>query len=631
MLEQLAQEIRAARRGPTEPTLFERAADALALDPISRRRFLGRLSRSSNPRWSLLHGLISHLGSSDGGALADYFPMGPPLLGRDEAHLGPLFLGLGLSPQVIEHLFADARLQAFGRGLDDHSAPSDPALALRWAERAERHACPSLEGLKHLATILGDRTPSWLRGVLLDLGALEAMAKGERALTPTRGQLETCLSLIARGWALGQPTSRLGLECTPTPGWFRRESLSAIAPQAGWSDFPIALEAAATRGQSARLRALLSIDRWSPTPASTSTLDPRRHELAYTLTAAAYWWLADRPELARAQRDNASQLALRYGLDPSELPEHHWAGFEAIADGLSLPGDPRNDRLYWWMGQPQAHLELAERLLEEDYGPVFRALHVGSADGSQTLYLAAALDRAIGRKPTRLEVHGVDAGWVPPIDAAGIELDQSHPAYATGWPLLEEELLGDGVHQSGVPFALRTIISKAQLVAVTAESLPFRREAIGRGPRYRRASDRWQLQAPGRRSIRFTRANLFEPDPFPGRDYQLVLLTHVLPWIRMYETGPAAATQAELLRRAMDALRPVLVPGAIIVLDPLSLLEHEGREWRLLEKDPSEGVAYDYGGRTMIDRSPLEGYRVWVVEPEAGLITPEQLERKLRS
>ena len=81
----------------------------------------------------------------------------------------------------------------------------------------------------------------------------------------------------------------------------------------------------------------------------------------------------------------------------------------------------------------------------------------------------------------------------------------------------------------------------------------------------------------------------------------------------------------------MAILRPVLLPGALVILDPLSLLEHEGKEWRLYEKDPSEGVAYDYRGRRMIDLAPLEGFEVKVVEPEAGLITPEQLRAKLPS
>lgn len=630
MVDGLGEALRALRRGPDPRPHFAHLGPLLSLDPAGARRLTARLSRSINPGWSLLHFLLSYLGSPDGGAISE-LAVGPPFdPARQADPIGTLLQTLGLPAQVVERVLDDALFQAFGRALAGPDTPNDHRLAVRWAERAEHRARPSGEALRKLSCILGDATPAWLRRTLTDLEALEQMAKGAAPLSPTRAQLETCLALVRGGWSVGTPTALLGLECTASPGWFREVPLNGLSTLVGWTEFPARLAAARSAGQSARLRDLLELDRWSPAPAWTSPLDPRRNELCYALTAAGYWWMAGRPDFAESQRKKAGELAELYGLDPGSLPTDSWAGFDAVADGLAIPADPRDDRLYWWMGQPAAHLGLAERLATRSYGPHFRALHVGSADGSQTFFLAAALDHAIGDGATHLEIHGVDAGWIPPIDQASIEFDQSHPAYASSWPVLVEELLGDDSKQ-GVAFRLRRMISDLGLIAPTDESLPFRKVALGRGPRYRRLPSRWQLQAPGQRSLRFFRANLFEADAFPSTGYGLLVLTHVLPWIRMYETGPVQATQAELLEKTMAALRPVLLPGALVILDPLSLLEHEGKEWRLYEKDPSEGVAYDYRERRMIDLSPLEGFEVLIVEPEDGLITPADLQVKLRS
>jgi hypothetical protein len=630
VLDSLGEALRALRRGPDPRPHYDALGPLLGLDSAGARRLTARLSRSINPGWSLLHFLLSYVGSPDGGAISE-LAVGLPFDPRRQADpIGTLLQTLGLPARVIDRVLDDAVFQAFGRTLAGPEAPVDPGLAARWAERFEHRARPSGETLRKLSCIMGDNTPAWLQRTLTDLDALEQMAKGEAPLRPTRAQLETCLALVERGWSVGTPTALLGLECTASPGWFREVALVGLSTLVGWTEFPARLAAARSAGQSARLRDLLELDRWSPAPAWTSPLDPRRNELCYALTAAGYWWMAGRPDFAESQRQKAQALAELYGLDPNLLPTDSWASFDAVADGLAIPADPRDDRLYWWMGQPEAHLQLAELLASRSYGAHFRALHVGSADGSQTLFMAAALDRAIGDGPTQLEIHGLDAGWIPPIDQGSMELDQSHPAYASSWPVLAEELLDDG-HTNGVAFRLRQLLSGIGLLAPTDESLPFRKLALGRGPRYQRLPSRWQLQAPGARSLRFFRANLFEADAFPNTGYGLLVLTHVLPWIRMYETGPVQATQAELLERTMAILRPVLVPGALVILDPLSLLEHEGKEWRLYEKDPSEGVAYDYRGRRMIDLSPLDGFEVKVVEPEAGLITPEQLRAKLPS
>lgn len=630
MVRGLGEALRALRRGPDPRPHFTALGPLLGLDPAGARRLTARLSRSINPGWSLLHFLLSYVGSPDGGAISELAVVPPFDLARQGGPIGALLQALGLPAEVIDQVLDDAAFQAFGRGLSGPDTPTDRGLAERWAARAEQRARPSWETLRKLSCILGEGAPAWLTRTLTDLEALERMAKGEVPLTPNRAQLETCLQLVQQGWSVGTPTALLGLECTSSPGWFREVALNGLSTLVGWTEFPARLAAARTAGQSARLRDLLAVDRWSPAPALTSPLDPRRNELCYALTAAGYWWMAGRLDFAESQRQKAQALAELYGLDPESLPTDSWAGFDAVADGLAIPADPRDDRLYWWMGQPTAHLELADLLAERSYGPHFRALHVGSADGSQTLFLAAALDRAIGDGSTHLELHGLDAGGIPAIDQGAIEFDQSHPAYASSWPLLAEELLDDG-HADGVAFRLRQLVSDLGLLAPTDESLPFRKVASGRGPRYRRLPSRWQLQAPGPRSLRFFRANLFEPDAFPNTGYGLLVLTHVLPWIRMYETGPVQATQAELLEKTMAVLRPVLLPGALVILDPLSLLEHEGKEWRLYEKDPSEGVAYDYRERQMIDLSPLEGFEVKVVEPEDGLITPAQLRAKLRS
>lgn len=630
MVDGLGEALRALRRGPDPRPHFAHLGPLLGLDPAGARRLVARLSRSINPGWSLLHFLLSYVGSPDGGAISELALVTPFDPARQAGAIGATLQALGLPAAVIDQVLDDAAFQAFGRGLSGPDTPNNRELAARWAARVEPGSRPSWEALRKLSCILGEATPAWLTRTLTNLEALAAMAKGEAPLEPTRTQLETCLELVQGGWSVGAPTALLGLECTSSPGWFREVALNGLSTLVGWTDFPARLAAARTAGQSARLKDQLERDRWSPAPAWSSPLDPRRNELCYALTAAGYWWMAGRLDFAESQRQKAQALAELYGLDPERLPLDSWAGFEAVADGLAIPADPRDDRLYWWMGQPVAHLELAALLAERSYGSHFRALHVGSADGSQTLFLAAALERAIGDGPTHLELHGVDAGWIPPIDQGSIEFDQSHPAYASSWPVLAEELLDDG-HTDGVAHRVRRLLSELGLLAPTDESLPFRKIALGRGPRYRRLPSRWQLQAPGPRSLRFFRANLFEADAFPSSGYGLLVLTHVLPWIRMYETGPVQATQAELLEKTMAVLRPILLPGALVILDPLSLLEHEGKEWRLYERDPSEGVAYDYRERKMIDLSPLEGYEVKVVEPEDGLITPEQLRRKLRS
>ncbi|MCC7384663.1 MAG: hypothetical protein IT384_22635 [Deltaproteobacteria bacterium] len=506
--------------------------------------------------------------------------------------------------------------------------------------------------------------------------------------------LSACIELVARGWCTG------GAMRGTLSGWFERPTVRELLPSGDETQiqaFEAAIAEAKKLGPLARTRDNLTIDRMNPQPRWSDVPKVNTSDFDYLRTAYSYWMLAGKTELAADSLTALAKTETGRSLGLLELPLTV-EGFEELAKSLLEPNDIQKDKVYWWVGQLRANLELAyrelpqvilrsiQRAMKEGTDAEVRILHLGSADGSQSFFLAAAAEWCLGQ----LRRHPDNKGLLKQLDRVRIRIDAvdylERPGLSDGkitfvqkkgpliptWPLVSEEItiapqekralsrarqeahnkLASFFSSTGTPpsdvgetfeslrllHQSRAILSASHLLEATIDSVPFsyRRPGSNRDQKasgvYRLGNSEWSVSDhtreevpsadPSRRfQLQFHQGDAFDPSTYPTRDYDLAVMTNVLPWIA-HSYGQAKSPSREVLDRALDALAQRTRPEAAVVLDLPAVFEFDAPYPPTKQHNtPGRVDEIDYGRGRLLPSDKLDLRRVLLADSKCGLIT----------
>jgi hypothetical protein len=538
----------------------------------------------------------------------------------------------------------------------------------------------------HVKTILAEvdklglegRDVDWLRSRMTAVATLE-MARGGVKMEEDKilEALSICIDLIAHGWCVG------GLPRGTISGWLTDPKLGALPELPDRDRYQAAIDEALRMGQLARTRDNLTIDRFNPRPTWSESPQINSSEFDYLRVVYSYWMFAGRTELATEglKKLAATEKGKELGLDarPNVLPLA-WEAFEELAKGAITPNDVQKDKLCWWVGQLDANLELAYREMPKTILVAIargesevRILHLGSADGSQSYFLASAMEHCLAKMKAhpdnagiakqldrmRVKLDALDYSMKPKLGDGTVEFVQSDGPMVPVWPLLasevvesrkeaverrdriealEEKLSGcfsqkqPAVDDQGAFDELRRlhqsreIMSASKLLGATIESVPF----AYRRPRANRPSAIYAVGEERRVGINFAIGDAFKPETYPNRDYDLVVMTNVLPWVVKYykQSGFDEDPEKRLLESALDAVASKSRPEAAIVLDAPSVMTWEaGHPTTVQHNTPSRMDEFEYAKAKMIASDRFDRQRVLLSDPSRGLMTLEETKR----
>jgi hypothetical protein len=590
---------------------------------------------------------------------------------------------IGLADDLIDAAFLQAKVNRFtsaviGSSTSSFSDSERRKLTAHLLRRVRcSHAMPPPNHVKALlrevdALGLGGKDADWLRSMMKAAEKVDA------------DSISSCIELISRGWCSG------GLPRGTVSGWFLQPELDMI-PENERAPYANALEEALKLGKTARLRDNLTIDRMNPNPIWSESPKLNASEFDYLRVIYSYWTLAGRTGLAgealKALAETELGKELKLGTRPSELPLTYEA-FEELAKGLIEPNDVQKDKVYWWVGQLRANLELAyrempklvaaaiERAKQTKSEPEVRILHMGSADGSQSFFLAAAMERCLEKmnvRGVRVRIDAVDYLERPQLQEGRIRFAQKEGPLIPTWPLLAEEIVTTGperhakkeklakidaelapwfsqqppsdardpegrFHQLRLLHQSREIMSASGMLEPTIESVPFayRKPGSSRMQKsngvYALGESRWEIsdQTAERREseaplqLSFFKGDVFDPSTYPKSDYDLVVMTNVLPWVsRSYRQSiPGAEPEKRVLERSLDAITQRTREGATVVLDAAAVMvfEKHGYPATIQHDTPRSMDQIDYAGGRLIESDRLTARRVLLADSGQGLM-----------
>jgi hypothetical protein len=623
---------------------------------------------------------------------------------RDESSIRRVARQIGLADEVVDAAFVQAKVNKFAHAVISSSTSnfSESDRKRLTAHLLRRVRCShSLPPPNHAKSLMAEadrlglvgRDVDWLRGMLKAAEKVDAES------------IPSCIELVARGWCSG------GITRGTVTGWFMNPTLEMIDEKQR-APFELALEEALKLGKTARLRDNLTIDRMNPSPIWSDAPKLNASEFDYLRVIYSYWMFAGKTGLASEALKALAQTELGKELKldtrPSELPFTYEA-FEELAKGLIEPNDIQKDKVYWWVGQLRANLELAyrempklvlaaiQRAKKSKTDPEVRILHMGSADGSQSFFLASAMEHCIERMKAhpdntaieaelarvRVRIDAVDFLEKPQIEDGKIRFAQKEGPLIPTWPLIAEEIVTAGPEQhakkdriakvdaklaaffsqsapppkddDGEAFHLlrslhqtREITSASGLLEPTIESVPFAYRRPG-GSRFQQANgvyalggSSWEVSdqtaerrdSSARRSLSFFKGDVFDAKTYPSSDYDLVMMTNVLPWVTRCYRQSIAGSEPEktVLERSLDALSQRTREGGTIVLDAASVVVFGNHEFptTIHHKTPRLMDQLDYSNAEFIatDRSNLR--RILLADSGEGLMELEQAKDRLR-
>jgi hypothetical protein len=313
-------------------------------------------------------------------------------------------------------------------------------------------------------------------------------------------------------------------------------------------------------------------------------------------------------------------------------------GARPVVSGTRRVGTNTTD---WWPAYQAAYLDLGYRWLpdliagrlEADEAPTLRVWVIGYEDGSQVFLLGALIEDAIDRMKDRLEqsaerltqrrlnnlrieIVATDLGLQLNREGRVFRLAGFEPGRHAGppgqgpdeaplhqvsnltiselGPMVAEKAREDVAKLEDeipdlrrIPAAKVDELADAGKTGILMERL-FRPGLAVRyysGPRfeYRLHSTRWRIDDAGGLlndgadwSMTFSLADVTKAEP--PKQVDLVVVTNVLPWLKLYAQALHEQVVEQPFRRALDRIRQSLRPGGWILVDPRTEMSLDA-EW----------------------------------------------------
>jgi hypothetical protein len=452
-------------------------------------------------------------------------------------------------------------------------------------------------------------------------------------LLPTAGRSEPATDFRAALRRSSSPKARQVLETLDRVrggamlnGWYEHGNLRHTVQDLGLSPrgLDAALGEAFRHARPQRMTAALQQYVQDNRPIVKETVDRATGKLLSLIEGTKLWRSTGRPELAGRAERQARRLARLYGVDIAPAlaapvayrkeVRHESQASDSVRDSWSTsrlgtvqfrrnvgatdqsPGPDRPKGAsrrtvgspLWWTGYQPAYLDLLYRKLpqmlearfqEGSRDRTFRVWHAGHEDGSQTFFLAAAVDEAIARlrrtRPEmrayldRLKVEIVATDLAQPLMRRGraVEFGVADGPYTTKAPLVVEEI---GVGEVGRASRAVQHLERKLVVAGGAQRDKVLERLASSGKvgllmrsmldlapgvshrvrsygdplfTYRLATKNWKVEdrenggvlntRVANRSIRFEFADLTKSRP--GGKMDLVVCTNVLPYLELYD------------------------------------------------------------------------------------------------